>query len=338
MKDKGVIIMKREDLPQLIREIQTGNEEAFAKLYHDFYTAFYYMALKLTKNEADAQDVVQDTFINIKQNIIHLKNPDVVIVWMKQILINRCKNMFRKNREIYMEEHALAALDIADDREDSLPSVIVRKQSNADIVLKLLDNIPYIYRETLILKYYDDAKMSEIAKVLDIPEGTVKSRLRTGKQLLRKQIHLYESQHHEKLSFYCFPTGLLLLYAFHCKAPKPCEWNLGKLSFFKRSASIQLSGIAALCFAAVLGVSTYSFYQWNQGVVLDEEYRNEITDQDAYFIIRKKAHCSEELNALNQAALDELLPYVKQLRQNNSPFYDLLNKDGWIQAYEEAKR
>lgn len=328
--------MKRKDLPKLIKEIQAGNEEAFAELYHDFYTAFYYMALKLTQNEADAQDAVQDTFIKIRQNINHLKNPDVVIVWMKQILMNRCKNMFRKNREIYMEESALAALEIADHREDALPAVLVRKQSNSELLLKLLDNIPYIYRETLILKYYDDAKMSEIAEVLAIPEGTVKSRLRTGKQLLRKQIRLYEEKHREKLSFYCLPTGFILFYCFHRTAPKPCEWNLGKMAFFKRSASVKLLSAAVLGMSSVIGVSAYSLYEWNKAVVLD--YAQELNDQDAYFMIRKKAHCQAEIVLLSKEQLQELLPYVEQLKKNNSPFYDLLGNDGWLDAFESALR
>lgn len=330
--------MKRKDLPKLIKEIQAGNEEAFAELYHDFYTAFYYMALKLTQNEADAQDAVQDTFINIRKNIKHLKNPDVVIVWMKQILMNRCKNMFRKNREIYMEESALAALDIVDDYDDFSPSVVVAKNSESETILKLLANIPYIYREPLILKYYDDAKMSEIAKILKIPEGTVKSRLRTGKQLLRKQIRLYEAQNNEKLSFYCLPTGFLLLYCFRRTAPKPCEWNLGKLSFYKRCASVHILGAGLLCFTSLLGVSAFSVYEWNNAAVIDEEYIQEIKDQEAYFIIRRKAHCQEELVLMSKEALIELLPYVEQLKSNDSPFYDLLCNDGWIQAYEEALR
>lgn len=330
--------MKRKDLPKLIKEIQAGNEEAFAELYHDFYTAFYYMALKLTQNEADAQDAVQDTFINIRKNIKHLKNPDVVIVWMKQILMNRCKNMFRKNREIYMEESALAALEIVDDHDDYSPSVVADKKNKAEIVLKLLANIPYIYREPLILKYYDDAKMSEIAEILGIPEGTVKSRLRSGKQLLRKQIRLYEAQNNEKLSFYCLPASLLLLYCFRRSAPKPCEWNLGKLSFYKRSASVQILSSVLLCFASLLGVSAFSVYKWNHAAVMDEEYRQGMKDQDTYFILRSKAHCQEELVLMTKDELNELLPYVEQLKENNSPFYDLLCNDGWIQAYEEALR
>lgn len=328
--------MKRKDLPKIVQQIQAGNEEAFAQLYHDFYTAFYYMALRLTQNEADAQDAVQDTFINIRNNINGLKNPDVVIVWMKHILMNRCKNMFRKNREVCMDESALAALEIADQREDSLPSVVVCKKSTHEIVLKLLSNVPYIYREPLILKYYDDAKMSEIAKVLGIPEGTVKSRLRTGKKLLRKQIQLYEAQTNEKLPFYSLSTGLLLLFSFHRSAPKACEWSLGRFSYFKRSASAKLFSTASLCLLTVIGISTFSVNEWNKPVVLDEELPSEIKNQNAYFILRKKAHCTEEIKTLDQNALAELSPYVEQLRQSGSPFYDLLDKDGWIQAYEEA--
>ena len=86
----------------------------------------------------------------------------------------------------------------------------------------------------------------------------------------------------------------------------------------------------------VIGISTFSVNEWNKPVVLDEELPSEIKNQNAYFILRKKAHCTEEIKTLDQNALAELSPYVEQLRQSGSPFYDLLYKDGWIQAYEEA--
>jgi len=329
--------MKRKDLPKLIKEIQSGNEEAFERLYHDFYTAFYYMALKLTHNEADAQDAVQDTFINIKKNIGKLKNPEVVIVWMKQILMNRCKNMFRKNREIYMEESALAALEVVDHHEDSIPTEVMRKKNREEIFSSLLAKIPYIYREALILKYYDDAKMSEIAAILDIPEGTVKSRLRTGKQLLKQQIQLYEEANQDKLTFYSLPIGLLLFYYYHHAAPKPCEWNLGKLSFFKRSASGQLL-LAVLLASTLCSVAAFTVYEWNKNYLLDEEVSAQLSDQDAYFIIRKKAHCKEDIDQLNAVQLRELLPYVEQLKQHGGPFYDLLCEDEWLIHFEQAIR
>lgn len=324
--------MKRSDVPKLVREIQSGNEAAFNTLYQEFHTAFFYMALKLTNNEADAQDAVQETFISIQKNIGSLKNPSVAIVWMKQILVNRCKNLFRKNRDVVMDDHTLAGLNIAEERKEYMPIEQMRQKSDEEVVLRLLGNVPYIYREPLILKYYDGAKMSEIAAILRIPEGTVKSRLRTGKQLLREQINYYESQTNERVPYHMFPLGLVLLFQFRKSPPKLSSFsNKGLLA-------VKLVCISLLAVGGV-GALRYFFDHGQQpNGIQNSENNADLTERDAYFILRKKAHCQDELEMMNSSQLAELAPYVTLLKENEGVYYKLLCRDGWMAAYEQAMK
>lgn len=323
--------MKRNDVPQLIREIQAGNEAAFNTLYQEFHNAFFYMALKLTNNEADAQDVVQETFISIQKNIGSLKNPGVAIVWMKQILINRCKNLFRKNRDVIMDEGTLAGLNIVEERMDYIPVEQMRQKSDEEIVLRLLANIPYIYREPLVLKYYDGAKMSEIATILSIPEGTVKSRLRTGKQLLREQIHHYERQTNERVPYHVFPVGLVLFLQFRKEAPKSSRFSTKGVAAAKLAGCILLAGGGVNVVSQILDNTT------KQNDIQVEETA-EITEKDAYFILRKKAHCKDELEQMDSTQLQELTPYVNLLKEKQGAYYELLKEDDWLDTYDRLMK
>ncbi len=328
--------MKRNELPHLIEEIQKGNDEAFAHLYHEFHTAFFYMAYKLTNNEADAHDAVQDTFIRIRDHIGELKNPNVAIVWMKKILFNRCKNMFRDNREIYVKDSVLSAMDVADEREDALPYESMRRKSDREVVLRLLAKIPYLYREPLILKYYDDAKMSEIAKVLGIPEGTVKSRLRTGKRLLKEQIAIYEADTMERVPYHVFPLGWILYFGFQKEAATFLASNISYKGYLPKPIYSLMTCVAVGASVAVVGgVCTQLLQDDTQIVQSMEASSNDITDQEAYFHVRGIAHCDEDLRSLSEEDLYRLRPYVEQLKANKGAFYELLKQDNWLKTYEE---
>lgn len=326
--------MKRDELPRLIEEIQKGDNEAFAQLYHEFYTAFFYMALKLTNNEADAHDAVQDTFIKIQKHIKDLKNPNVAIVWMKKILFNRCKNMFRGNRDIYMDENALTAMEPEEKRSDVLPNEQMRRQSERDVMMRLLANVPYLYREPLILKYYDDAKMSEIAKVLGIPEGTVKSRLRTGKKLLKEQIALYEEESKERVPYHVFPLGWSLFFCFQKEARQFAHEPLKYKNYLPKSAYrlIACAGLG-ICAAVGGGVWTHEIRKNAVNPIIDYPHEG-ISDQEAYFYLKGKAHCEADLRSINQEELVSLMPYVEQLKVKKGPFYSLLVQDGWLAVFE----
>lgn len=322
-------------MSRLIEEIQAGNSEAFARLYHEFHTAFFYMAYKLTNNEADAHDAVQDTFIKIQKSIKDLKNPNVAIVWMKKILFNRCKNMFRNNRDIYVAESALLAMEVEEESDDALPETFVQKQWDRDIILRLLAKVPYLYREVLILKYYDDAKMSEIAKVLGIPEGTVKSRLRTGKKLLKEQIASYESTTKERVPYHVFPLGWSLFFALQKEAARVAKGEEVLHSHLPRDFyQVALCSVLSVC--ALMGAVLWQQrMNGRQELQKSGEILLEVSDQKAYFYIKRMAHCADDLIALDEEKRRELAPFVELLIEHKGLYYDLLCMDEWLSVYEK---
>ena len=89
--------------PSLIRKVQAKDEEAFNLLYHRYVKLVYYIAYRICKNDADSQDIVQDTFLQVKRMIHNLKNPSLFKFWLNQIAISKCKNLFRKNHYINVD-------------------------------------------------------------------------------------------------------------------------------------------------------------------------------------------------------------------------------------------
>lgn len=325
--------MKSDELRILVEDLKEGKDDALAKIYEEFYTPFFYMAFNLCNNEADAQDALQDTFISIKEHINSLRNPDVFILWMKQILFNRCKNIFRKNRDVYMEEQTLTSLEVKEYKQEYTPELHMERMNNQSIVLSLLSTLPYMYREPLLLKYYDEATMEEIGKILKIPTGTVKSRLRTGKQLMRKAIKQYETSTNEKVPFHSLPVGVVCMLMF--RKEKHLQ-HMSSGTHMAMMGSTTMNVVVAVALTCIGGVGVNALYHEYAN---QEKLKNEInktvqlSNQRAYFILRDLAHCKAELKEMNNEELMALQPYVEQLEREKGAFYQLLLEDEWMDTF-----
>ena len=74
---------------ELVLMLQNNDEEAFNLLYHRYVKLVYYIAYRICKNDADSQDIVQDTFLQVKRMIHNLKNPSLFKFWLNQIAISK---------------------------------------------------------------------------------------------------------------------------------------------------------------------------------------------------------------------------------------------------------
>jgi RNA polymerase sigma-70 factor (ECF subfamily) len=155
------------------------NRDAFLKLIEDRSPVLYKIAYSYFKNSDEASDAVQDTVLAAYEKIRDLKDMSKFNSWITTILVNRCRYILRRRNKYRMEEYS----------EDTLPSVTGSDEfgsvdANIDI-LNYLMQINEIYRDVIRLKYLGGYKINEISDVLNIPEGTVKSRLNSGIKILR---------------------------------------------------------------------------------------------------------------------------------------------------------
>lgn len=169
--------MEREQMKQLAKRAIRGDSDAFAQLIELNTQSMYKVARAYFTSDADTADVISETILASFEKIGTLRSPEYFKTWLLRILINQCNQMIReKNKEVAITEFT----DVMD--EASQYELVEFKE--------LLDQMDEKYRVVLVLYYVEGFKIKEIAKLLDMKENTVKTRLKRGKASLKKE---YES-------------------------------------------------------------------------------------------------------------------------------------------------
>ncbi|MES1047646.1 sigma-70 family RNA polymerase sigma factor [Heyndrickxia oleronia] len=148
-----------------IKKAKKGDEKAFQQLIQEEKNKLFRIAYLYVKNENDALDIVQETvykaFISIKQ----LKEPNYFSTWLTRILINCALDFIRKNKNI------IPFAEVEDTSEERQP--IEEKLDLVEAIRKLENP----YKTVIILRYYKDLTIKQIADLLNCPEGTVKTNI-----------------------------------------------------------------------------------------------------------------------------------------------------------------
>lgn len=150
----------------IYRKAVKGDKHAFEEIVDEYYKDVYVFALGITGNVHDAMDVCQDSFIKAYHNLRKLKEVEKFKSWLFKITSNTAKDVFRRRKpEDFKSEDLKQVFS-----EESL----VQKLDLLSALMKLKTE----YRQVLILKYFNDLKTKDIARIIKIPENTVKSRIR----------------------------------------------------------------------------------------------------------------------------------------------------------------
>jgi len=158
-----------------------GSQQAFNELYRLTRDRAYFVAYSVTGDEQDALDILQDSYLKAWQSIATLREPERFTAWLKQITGNTAKN-FIKQRKPYMFQTAGEAeailLDLQAEKNSAyIPHAAMDTAETRRLIMEIVDGLPEDQRLCTIMFYYDDMEMQEIAAALEIPLGTVQSRL-----------------------------------------------------------------------------------------------------------------------------------------------------------------
>lgn len=150
------------------------NKEMFTNKVLDAETTLYRVSMSMLKNEKDCEDAVQDAILIAYERLSTLKNEEYFTTWLVRILINVCNKQLRMRKRIHQEENIVSVSDSND---------------YSDIEIKeIFEKLPVKIRTVLMLYYGEQFSVKEIKDILHIPEGTVKSRLSKGRQLLKIEL------------------------------------------------------------------------------------------------------------------------------------------------------
>lgn len=154
--------------------MSTIDKEQFAQLVKEYTPNLYRLALGILHNSEDAQDAVSESILKAYEKIHTLRKKECFRAWIMQIAANEAKRIYGRNkRNVHVEN-----------MEDYMPEFLDDYHELWDIVIKM----DIVYREVIILYFYEQLSIREIGKILHIPEGTVKSRLSRGKKLLKERL------------------------------------------------------------------------------------------------------------------------------------------------------
>ena len=164
----------------------------FEAIVNAHYQSLYRFGYSLAKNEHEAGDLTQQTFLIYAKKGHSLRDSTKVKSWLFTTLYREF--LRRRNKDARMSHYEPEALENA----GGITEPHVQKTADGNLALEALDAVDAVYREPLSLFYLKDLSYREIADVLDIPIGTVMSRLSRGKAQLRDAFKRKENKHSEK--------------------------------------------------------------------------------------------------------------------------------------------
>ena len=180
--------MRNNDVA-LIQRILAGDESAFASLVRKYQKQVHAYAWRKTRDFQIAEDITQETFLQVYQKLETLEDPTLFLKWLYAIVNHLCIAWFRKNKvhaESFKETHIWEIETEAYSRYVAAEHAKMTAETQRDLVENLLVKLKEKDREVITLHYFEDMTSSQISEFLGISENTVKSRLRRARQRLKK--------------------------------------------------------------------------------------------------------------------------------------------------------
>lgn len=159
--------MKKNSMEKLLTDLILENKEKS-----------YRLAFSYVRNEEDALDVIQESIYKALKKVHTLDNPQALKSWFLRIVVNTSLDLLRKRKkEVVVDDDTLEF--VSPNSNDTYEDVDLKKQ---------LNELPLKYRTVIILKFFEDLKLREIAEILNESESTIKSRLYRGLKMMQVQM------------------------------------------------------------------------------------------------------------------------------------------------------
>lgn len=177
--------MNQAEQDLLVLTAQNGNQKAFGLLFKYYHKPLVGFAIKLSNDSELSNDAVQDAWIKIAKNIRQLKDPRVFKSWIYRLVRWKLTDLLRKRSR---ESNQLEELN-----EETAVNLGEGKTDENETLSTALCRLPDIEKQIIHLFYLDEMKIAEISVVLEIPAGTVKSRLNRARQMLKQKYQQLEN-------------------------------------------------------------------------------------------------------------------------------------------------
>ncbi|MDQ6595490.1 RNA polymerase sigma factor SigW [Bacillus salipaludis] len=176
-----------------IKQVIKGDQDAFADIVEIYKNSVYQLCYRMIGNRHEAEDLAQEAFLRAYMNI-HTFNQDLKFsTWLFRIATNLCIDRIRKKKPDYYLDAEVAGTEGLT-MYSQIPSQTKPPESEVEslelheTVQKEILKLPEKYRSVIVLKYIEELSLNEISEILDMPLGTVKTRIHRGREALRQQL------------------------------------------------------------------------------------------------------------------------------------------------------
>ena len=178
---------------RLARMAIKGDQQAFAELVGLYQDKLYHMAYRMLNNRQEAEDVVQEAFLRVYNNLERYDENMKFSTWIYRIATNLCIDRLRKRKPSYSldaESNEFEGLDgysmiPSDNRTPESETLLSETQS---IIHQAMATLPPKYKTVMVLRYLHELSLQEIGDALGMPVTTVKTRVHRGREFLRKKL------------------------------------------------------------------------------------------------------------------------------------------------------
>ncbi|KRG14803.1 RNA polymerase sigma factor SigW [Lederbergia galactosidilytica] len=181
-------------IKQRIKEVLKGDREAFGEIVELFKDKVFQLCYRMLGNRHEAEDIAQEAFVRAYVNIHSFDQKKKFSTWLYRIATNLCIDRIRKKKPDYFLDAEVAGTEgltmysqIA--AEGKSPDSEVETLELQELVQREIMRLPDKYRIVVILRYIDELSLNEISEVLEMPLGTVKTRIHRAREALRKQLN-----------------------------------------------------------------------------------------------------------------------------------------------------
>ncbi|MFD1360938.1 RNA polymerase sigma factor SigW [Lentibacillus salinarum] len=176
-----------------VKQVKRGDQSAFADVVTFYQHKIYQHCYRMLGNRHEAEDIGQETFIRAYVNIHSFDDNRKFSTWLYRIATNLVIDRIRKRKPDYYLDAEIKGTDgltmysqlAADNR---LPEEEVEGWELQDYITEKIAGLPPKYRSVIMLRYLEEFSLKEISEILDIPLGTVKTRIHRGREALRKKL------------------------------------------------------------------------------------------------------------------------------------------------------
>ncbi len=247
---------KKQNFKDLVVDVQNDVDGAFDKLYNDSFKTAYTTASLLLKNKQDVEDVLQNSYMYVAKYIKDLKNPESFDKWLGVIVKHECQKYISKKKRISDIYKTVKKANDFVISEEELQFEYIEKSEIRDEIQRIVDGLPLDKRACIILFYYEGHSLTEISEILEVPEGTVMSRLYYARKKLEKEFKKLQKKDDTLFGLSVIPL-VATLFAYQVKNIVVSEAIKGSVIAAVATADIAtISASAAVSSVAGTGTAT----------------------------------------------------------------------------------